>query len=80
MGVRRDTIFDFANLIKNVWNITVFSGCMQETSLIVQFASSELSGVAFQMILFISKRIKLIAQICNLIYLYTELYQRKIFD
>ena len=51
--------------------------CMHETALIIQFASTELSGVSFQIVLFISKRMKQIAKICNLIYLYTELYQRK---
>ena len=29
--------------------------CMHETALIIQFASTELSGVSFQIILFISK-------------------------
>ena len=51
--------------------------CMHDTSLIIQFASTELSGVSFQIVLFISKRMKLRAKICNLICLYTELYQRK---
>ena len=51
--------------------------CMHETALIIQFASAELLGVSFQIVLFISKRMKRIAKICNLIYLYTELYQRK---
>ena len=50
---------------------------MHETVLIYTIASTELSGVLFQIVLFISKHIKLIAKICNLIYLYTELYQRK---
>ena len=44
---------------------------MQETSLIIQFASREISGVSFKIVLFISKRMKRVAQICNLIYLYT---------
>ena len=48
-----------------------------ETSLIIQFASTELSGVSYQIVLFISKSMKQIAKICNLIYLYTELCQRK---
>ena len=55
-------------------------GCLDETSLIIQFASREISGVSVQISLFISKRMKWVAQICNLIYQYTELYQRKIFD
>ena len=48
-----------------------------ETSLIIQFASSELSGVSYHIVLFTSKSMKQVAKICNLIYLYTELYQRK---
>ena len=36
---------------------------MHETSLIIQFVSRKLSGVSFQIVLFISNPIKLIAQI-----------------
>ena len=51
--------------------------CMHETALIIQFDSTELSGVSFKIVLFIYKCMKRIAKICNLIYLYTELYQQK---
>ena len=51
------------------WNFSHYTICFQRVS-----------GVSFQIVLFISKCMKWAAQICNLIYLYTELYQRKLFD
>ena len=51
--------------------------CMHETALIIQFASTELAGVSFQIDLFISKCKKRISKIFYLIYRFTELYQKK---
>ena len=80
MGVHRTQSSILQIELKTIEILLLLLGCLHETSLIIQFASIELSGVSFQIVSFISKRMKRVAQICNLIYLYTELYQRKIFD
>ena len=53
MGDNRDKIIDFANLIKKSIEILLsflawVNNCMHETSLTIQFAPRELTGVCFQ--------------------------------